>query len=173
MRFPARSTSRGLWLVLLSALLSGCGILQSLGILSEPEDPTPLSAKTYTAQLTLAASNDTNPDTRSRPSPIQVRVFLTQPQSDLLDRQFEELFDYAGVSIEPRPSAIVTLTPGQTHTVELSGNMTQTLLIVAAAYRDPYQTIWRASMQLDPDESVERFATITASEVVIAPPNEQ
>lgn len=156
-------------LLLMTLILSGCGLLQSVGLLSEPEDTTPLSAKPYTLMLTLTASDDANPDTRSRPSPIQVRVFLAEPLSDLLDRPFEELFDFTDSTLEPRPHLIITLSPGQTQTMELNGNMAQNRLIVAAAFREPYQSTWRASTVINPEGGAESFVSIDSTEVVIAP----
>jgi type VI secretion system VasD/TssJ family lipoprotein len=159
-------------LILLSTLLSGCGLLQKVGILSAPEDvpsaPVPLSEQPYTLNLSLSASSDLNPDTQSRPSPVQVRVFIAERESEIDSKSFEEMFDYAGNLIDPRPASTLTLRPGQTRTISLPANKSQTLIVVAAAYRDPYQTLWKAVSIIEPADTVTASATISADAVTIS-----
>lgn len=161
--------------VLLS-LLTGCGVLQKVGILKKaPEEPTrasaplPLSEQPYSVELTLVASDQLNPDPQSRPSPVQVRVFLAEAQSEIGSSSFEELFDYAGNVMEPRPLAILLLRPGQTHNLSLPANKAQTLLVVAAAFHDPYQSLWKAAALISPQDIVRVEAGIDAASVTINP----
>jgi len=159
-------------------LSSGCSILQKVGILSSPEPakfelpapaPVPLSEQPYDLKLILSASDDLNPDTQSRPSPVQVRLFLTEPQSEISSKSFEEVFDFAGNVMEPRPLATVTMRPGEAKTVVLPAMKSQTLLVVAAAYRDPYQSIWSALAEITPLDTVNASATIGSALVTINP----
>jgi type VI secretion system VasD/TssJ family lipoprotein len=162
-------------MALAASLLSGCGVLEKVGILSGPEAPAiaappapiPLSQQPYELTLRLTASNDLNPDTQSRPSPVQVRVFLMAPQADLDNKEFAEIFDFDGQVMEPRPLAKVTLRPGQTKDIVLPANKTQSMLMVAAAYRDPYQAVWKAIATVTPSDSAAALATIGANSVSI------
>jgi type VI secretion system VasD/TssJ family lipoprotein len=162
-------------LVFLASSLSGCGLLQKFGILSGPEIPpapaieipVPLSEQPLELQLTVTASSDLNPDTQSRPSPVQLRVFLTDGKSELTGKSFEEVFDIGGNAIQPRPLATITLRPGQSRDLVLPANKTLTTLIVAAAYRDPYQAIWLGSAVLPAADNVSATATLSTAVVTI------
>lgn len=161
-------TALALSFVLIASLLSGCSLLQKFGILSEPAS-VPLSSQVYEIHLKLTASADSNPDVKSRPSPIQVRVFIADPQSAIATKSFEEIFDYAGTTMEPRPLATITLRPGQTKDLVLPANKTQTQLVIAAAYRDPYQALWIAQAVVAPEDIVSASATIGSTIVTINP----
>lgn len=162
-------------ITLAASLLSGCGVLEKVGILSGPEAPAiaappapiPLSQQPYELTLRLTATADLNPDTQSRPSPVQVRIFLMAPQADLESKEFAEIFDLNGQVMEPRPLATVTLRPGQTRDVVLPANKTQSMLLVAAAYRDPYQAVWKSIATVTPSDSAAALATIGANNVSI------
>lgn len=161
-----------------SILTTSCGILQKVGILSSPPPAkidapapasVPLSEQPYDLKLILSASDDLNPDTQARPSPVQVRLFLTEPQSEISTKSFEEMFDFAGNVMEPRPLATVTMRPGEAKTVVLPAMKSQTLLVIAAAYRDPYQSVWSAIAQITPRNTVNASATIGSAVVTINP----
>ena len=168
-------------LLLASSLLTGCGLLQKIGILSTPEapeaptvqapppPPPPLSEQPYQLNLRLSASADLNPDTQSRPSPVQVRIFVTEAQSELGDKGFEEIFDFAGTSIDPRPLTTTTVRPGQTKNIVLPANKAQSLVVIAAAYRDPFQTLWKAIATVTPMDAVYLSANFSANAVTIKP----
>lgn len=158
--------------------IAGCSLLQKFRILSKPETPAqpapvpvpvPLAEQPYTLNLRLLASSDLNPDAQSRPSPVQVRVFLMQPQADIANKGFEELFDYAGNFMEPRPMTTLTLQPDQTRDIVVPANKTQTMLVIAAAYRDPYQAFWKAIARIEPADEVSASVNIGASAVTINP----
>lgn len=162
--------------IAVSGLLSGCGLLQKVGILPKPpepppavEAPVPLAEQPYELKLSLEATEAVNPDSQSRPSPIQVRIFLTDGASEIASKTFEEVFDMGGNVIEPRPLATVTLRPGQVKELTLPANKTQTLLAIAAAYRDPYQSIWMASAVVTPQDTVSAAASLSAQRVTIQP----
>jgi len=158
----------------LAVFLSSCGLLQKIGILSSPPDapiaveaPVPLSEQPYKLVLTLSATDDVNPDTLSRPSPIQVRIFVTDAQSEIADKTFEEVFDLGGNLVDPRPLATVTLRPGQIRQVILPAYKSQNLLAIAAAYRDPFQAIWMTTGNVVPMNMVSATASISTQSVVI------
>lgn len=162
-------------LTLAASLLSGCGVLEKVGILSGPEAPAiaappapiPLSQQPYELTLRLTTSDDLNPDTQSRPSPVQVRIFLMAPQADLENKEFAEIFDFDGQIMEPRPASTLTLRPGQTRDVVLPANKSQSMLVVAVAYRDPYQAVWKAIAIVTPSDTAAAIATIGADTVTI------
>lgn len=161
-------------LLFASSQLTSCSLLQKFGILSAPaapavQAPPPLSAQPYQLNIRLSASADLNPDAQSRPSPVQVRIFVTQAQSELSDRGFEEIFDFAGNSSEPRPLSTMTIRPGQTKNLALSANKSQSLVVVAAAYRDPFQTQWKAIASVTPQDAVYLSAILSANAVTIKP----
>ena len=169
-------------LLLVSSLLSSCGLLQKFGILSEPEapqapvvqappppPPPPLSEQPYQLNVKLSASADLNPDTQSRPSPVQVRIFVSDAQSELKNKEFEEVFEFEGNSIEPRPLTTITVRPGQTRNLFLPANKSQSLVMIAAAYRDPYQSLWKAIASVRPQDAVNISATVGADAVTITP----
>lgn len=158
-----------------ASLLSGCSALEKVGILSGPEAPAitappvavPLSEQPYELNLRLSASSEMNPDTESRPSPVQVRIFLMTPQADVNAKEFEEFFDFGDQLMEPRPLLTVTLRPGETRNVILPAFKSQSMLVVAAAYRDPYQAIWKDIATLTPSDTVVALATIGKNNVTI------
>ncbi len=159
-----------------TSLLAGCGLLQKVGILSTPEPPEvpppvpiSLSQQPFELHLTLSASSDLNPDTQSRPSPVQVRVFITEAQSEIGSKGFEEMFDYSGNFMDPRPLSTVTLRPGQTKDLVLPAYKSQSMLVVAVAYRDPFQSLWKAVAMLSPQDIVSASATIGAATITIKP----
>ena len=160
-------------LAVLTLLLSGCGLLEKTGLVSPPREatpvPVPLSEQAYQINLSLSASSDLNPDTRSRPSPVQVRVFMTDGQSEIGSKSFEQMFDYAGTQIDPRPVSTLTLRPGESRMLSMSANRTQSMLVIAAAYREPYQTVWKAAASITPTETVSVSVSIGASAVTIEP----
>ena len=158
--------------IVATGLLSGCGLLEKVGILSAPEPPAkpapvPLADQPYELNLRLSASSDLNPDNQSRPSPVQVRVFVTEPQSEIGNKEFEEMFDYAGNYMDPRPLSTVTLRPGQTRDLVLPANKSQSLLVIAVAYHDPYQSLWKAVATVTPQDTVSASANIDATTVTI------
>lgn len=170
-RNTVRRISRLMSLVLFALMLSSCALLEKTGLVSPPDKiplpPTPLSEQLYRLNLSLSASSDLNPDTLSRPSPVQVRVFMTDAQSEIGNKGFEDMFDYAGTQTGPRPLSTVTLRPGQSTMLTLTTNKTQTLLVIAAAFRDPYQSLWKATARITPADIVPISAHIGASTVTI------
>lgn len=157
-------TTLALSLLLVTSLLSGCSLLQKVGVLS---DPAPLSEQAYEIRLELTASADSNPDAQSRPSPVQVRVFIADPQAEMATKSFEEMFEFSGNVMDPRPLATITLRPGQTKNLVLPANKAQTHLVIAAAYRDPYQSLWMAQAMVTPKDIVSASASIGATAVTI------
>lgn len=176
----SRSAQRLVYVFVLMAVLAttltGCSVLQKIGLLPAPVAapppipvPVPLSEQPYTLNLRLLASSGLNPDSQSRPSPVQIRVFIMQPQADIADKEFEVMFDYAGNVMEPRPATTLTLQPGQKKSIALSANKSQSMLVVAAAYREPYQSLWNAMTTIEPNDEVSVSARIGATAVTLHP----
>lgn len=157
-------------LVLLFSLLplSGCGILQTVGIVdSAPKVQIPLSQIPYTVGLTINASENLNPGADSRPSPVRIRLFLTEPDKDLLSQPFETIFEFDGSRPASDPAAVIVLSPGDNRTVQLSGMMSQTQLIIAAAFHDVYSTTWIANKTIDTNNPGNNTVEISAESVEI------
>jgi len=133
--------------------ITGCGMVksagQSVGLLSTPAAPVkaapPASERPYQIKLTLIGSNSMNPNSNRRPSPAQVRLFVTDPAANVAEKPFEEVFDYSGNTMEPRPLREVTVRPGQNLSIDLPAMKSDTRLVVAVAFREPYQSIWMAA----------------------------
>lgn len=161
-------------ITLAASLLAGCGVLEKVGLLSTPEPapkalavPVPLSEQPYELNLRVTASTDLNPDTQSRPSPVQVRIFLMTPQADINSKEFAEVFDFDGQLMTPRPLSTMTLRPGQTRDVILSAKKTESTLMIAVAYRDPYQAVWKSITTVSPSDTATALATIGANRITI------
>jgi type VI secretion system VasD/TssJ family lipoprotein len=92
-----------------------------------------------------------------------------EPQADINDKGFEEMFDYSGNFMDPRPLSTVTVRPGETKDIVLPANKSQSMLVIAAAFRDPYQSLWKAVATITPADTVAATASITATTITINP----
>lgn len=170
-RSPRASVSAFLLCVLVLTI-SGCSLLQKTGLLPKPAKvPVPVAAveKPWQLQLDISGAQQLNPDTRSRPSPVQLRIFMSDGQSGINEMSFEQLFAAAGSEAPVSPLATVMLQPGQQRQLNLTVERSQTRLIIAAAFRDPYQTRWRAAADIQPLDIVSVQAHVDAGSVTISP----
>jgi|GEM_PF-2416038 len=161
----------------LVSTLTGCGLIksagQSLGLLSAPAAPgeaaPPASEQPYQITLNLQGTSNMNPNTNRRASPAQVRLFVTDPAAKVAEKSFEEVFDYSGNIMKPRPLREVTVRPGENLSIDLPAMKSDTRLVVAVAFREPYQSIWMAQADIVPLDSVIATATVDADRVTILP----
>jgi len=132
-----------------SLLLAGCGLFSKATPLPAPVLETPLTQAPIALSLTINVDKDVNEDSNGRPSPVRLRAFLVEQDVELVDKPFNEIFDFGGTEIDPRPSANIVLKPGAQEKLILYGNKSQTKLVLAAGYREPYQAIWILQTAVD------------------------
>lgn len=131
---------RGILFVLAALALAACA--------SQPPKPVQ-------TQATVMASADVNPDSSGRPSPVVVRIYQLQGDSEFNDADFFALFDNEkatlGSSLIMRDER--TLFPGQQARLDLALAPDARFLGVVAAYRDIRATRWRAEVGV-PEKSL-------------------
>jgi type VI secretion system protein VasD len=127
---------RGLWRHLFVAS-SLCLALAACS--SKPPKPSPTHAQ-------IIVSNDVNPDSSGRPSPIVVRVFQLRNDGEFASADFFALYDKEketlGASFISREEYV--LAPGETRKFDMPINPDARFLGVLAAYRDIRSAHWRA-----------------------------
>jgi len=115
-----------------AALLAACGG-------GKPVKPVATRAQ-------LVASEDVNPDSSGRASPIVVRVLQLRNDGEFATADFFALYEKEketlGASLISREEYV--LTPGETRTLELALNPEARFLGAIAAYRDFRSARWRA-----------------------------
>jgi len=148
-------------------MLSGCGVLRSIGVLPStptleiPEPVVPLSQQSIEVALAISTAEDINPDVNSRPSPVMVRLFLSESGTDLESRSIDEIFELDGAEMSPSPRATAVLRPGTETLITLKGVKTESQLSIAVAYREFYITRWITTKQLDTSKPIRIGARIT------------
>jgi len=156
-----------------AAFLNGCGVLQSVGLLPKPpktpEVEIPLSQIPYQLALTVKGQADLNLNSKARPSPIRLRLFLTEPDEDLGSQPFETLFEFGGASAPVKPAAIVVLTPDTTKEITLNGKMNQDQLVIAAAFHDLYSSNWIVTKTINTQNPGTITVNVQANSVEIQP----
>jgi type VI secretion system protein VasD len=153
-------------LLKLCALLAALIVQSACGLLPGKAPKTP-AAQDYQFSVSLTAPPDSNPDARSQPSPVRVRIFLLEPDSDLVTQPFERVFDFDGSGAPPKPNTILVLNPGTTQSVTVSGKKNQTKLVIAAAFRDIHSAKWIETKSIIPSNPGIITATVNAASVEI------
>jgi type VI secretion system protein VasD len=106
---------------------------------SKPPKPSPTHAQ-------IIVSNDVNPDSAGRPSPIVVRVFQLKNDGEFASSDFFAQYDKEketlGASFLSREEYV--LAPGETRKFDMPINPEARFLGVLAAYRDIRSAHWRA-----------------------------
>lgn len=149
--------------LLAAALLSGCG---TVGAVGDAVDKT-LGTAPRDATVTVAASQDVNPDASHRPSPIVVRIYQLRSGAAL------DQSDYFKLTGDPKAALGDTLvahdqalvTPGQTRSLPLKLDPATQLIGVVAGFRDIDRARWRTSVAVDPASTRSVAITVGAAEV--------
>lgn len=146
-------------------LLGGCG--------SDPEKPEEKTeAPEPTAkeiEATIAVSDTVNPDIDGRPSPIAVRIYELKTLGKFEVGDFYKLFDEydAFLGADLIASEQFHLKPGETKILKLKVPLETNYFAVAAAYRDLNRAIWRASKELEGEQSTRIEVTLDALSIDI------
>ncbi len=155
-------------LALLCALLSGCSLLKATGIIKDkPAEPTVPSQTPYNLSISLNASTDLNSATTRQAAPVRVRIFIVEPEKNLLSQPFETIFEFDETRPAVAPSAIVVIAPGERKTLLIEGVKSQNQLVVAVAFQDVYSTNWIADKTIDTQNPSTNTVFIGASSVEI------
>ncbi len=129
------------------------GALAALGMLLLAAcTSTPKPAPPVTLHVRLTASDDINPDTTGRASPVVVRVFQLHDAANFGNADFFALYDHEKESLgaDLVGSAEYVLRPGETRDIELQPDPNVKALGFLAAFRDLAVSQWRASWALPP-----------------------
>ncbi len=123
--------ARVTFLVAVCVALAACG--------SKPPKPSPTHAQ-------LIVSEDVNPDSSGRASPIVVRLFQLRNDGEFAAADFFALYDREketlGASLITREEYV--LSPGETRKFDIPINAEARFIGVLAAYRDVRAARWRA-----------------------------
>ena len=124
-----------LWIVLPAIALAGCG-----------RSPKPvLPPEPVAAHITLAASADTNPDPKGRPSPVVVRLYQLRGDAAFVGADFFGLYEdeQKALGAELVNRAEYVLTPSENRTIDVAMSSDVRFLGAVAAFRDIRNADWR------------------------------
>jgi type VI secretion system protein VasD len=123
----------GVWIACLALALAGCA--------AKP-------AKPVDTRAILSASEDVNPDSTGRPSPIVVRIYQLRGDTEFNNADFFALYEkdkeILGASLVAREEK--TLFPGQQLETDVPLSSEARFVGAVAAYRDLGASRWRALM---------------------------
>ncbi len=121
----------GAWIACLAVALAGCA--------AKPTKPVETKAL-------LSASEDVNPDSSGRPSPIVVRIYQLRGDTEFNNADFFALYEkdkeILGASLIAREEK--TLFPGQQLETDVPLSPEARFVGAVAAYRDLRSSRWRA-----------------------------
>jgi type VI secretion system protein VasD len=145
-----RAEARRLWRLL--ALLVAMGIALVLSACAAKPPPPPPPPKVYQLQLELTVAADANPDLRSRPSPVVLRLYELRSAAQFDSLDFVTLFDkdqaVMASDIVVRDEWV--LQPGETRSMPRKLNPETKFVAAVAAYRDVERSVWRSAAQVLP-----------------------
>jgi len=120
-------------------------ILLSAAILAAGCAGAPEQAPETKIALTLRASQEVNPDTSGRPSPISVRIHTLKGTSEFERADFFQLYNDPNAALGSDVIAIegVQMRPSETRDLELKPDPQARYLGILAAYRDIDRSRWR------------------------------
>src|SRR5690606_18303276 len=100
--------------------------------------------------IELTADELVNPDTKGRPSPVQVTIYELSSTSAFSSRDFFALQSdpQAALGKELLNSDQVVLRPGEVKTLPYPGNTEARMVGIVAAYRDLEKSQWRLAVEL-------------------------
>jgi type VI secretion system protein VasD len=107
-------------------------------------------AAARSADISIEAAADVNPDARDRASPVVVRLFELGNQVNFLASDFLTLYDKESQALNTDLIARdeYQLRPGQTSRVTRQLNPNTRVVGVIAAFRDLERSSWRATLDL-------------------------
>lgn len=120
-------------------------------------------------KLSVAAGTDVNPDARSRPSPITVRVYALKSAAAFEAADFFSLFEkdasVLGADVVSREELLMR--PGDSKPLEMKLPPEAKVLAVFAAYRDLDRARWRAVRVIEVGKEVSLQIKVAARQIAI------
>jgi type VI secretion system protein VasD len=138
--------------------LAGLGwIVLAAGCASAPRVPMPLMV-----HVRITASDDINPDTTGRASPVVVRMFQLHDAGNFGNADFFAIYDHEKETLaaDLLGSAEYVLRPGESRDLDLQPDPNVQNLAVMGAFRDLASSQWRASWHLPPPPKKPRKAPL-------------
>ena len=127
--------------------LTGCA-----GLFSKPPPPPP---KPGTLSINIIASSGINPDARSRPSPVVVRMYELKASAQFESADFLSLYDkdqaVLGADIVVRDEFV--LQPGEKKAIHKPLLADTKFIGVVAAFRELERARWRALVAVLPNKN--------------------
>ena len=135
------------------------------GCSSDPEKPETAPASLsppIPAQFNLVASDQVNPDLNGRPSPIVIRVYELKNLGKYEVGDFYQLFENydAHLGAELVASGEYHINPGEVKKIKRTLSEGTKYVAVAAAYRDINQAIWKDSIRIADEKTIDLLVFI-------------
>jgi type VI secretion system protein VasD len=120
--------------------------------------------------LTVTASNDINPDTAGRASPVVLRVYQLAEPTTFQAADFFQLFYKEQATLGPDLVARedVVIPPGGTLSVPIALKPNAKRIGIVAAFRDIDKASWRAVIEVPPTEKTKLKAEVMKLQVTLA-----
>ena len=120
--------------------------------------------------LTITATNDINPDSAGRASPVVLRVYQLAEPTQFQAADFFQLFDKEqatlGADLVAREELVIP--PGGTLSVPIALKPNAKRIGIAAAFRDIDKASWRAVIEVPPTEKTKLKAEVMKLQVSLA-----
>lgn len=141
----------GMMVVLLAALLNGCGISDGFGLFAEEEPPP---EPVYTIDLNISASNRLNPDLENRPSPVVARIYQLKSGDTLKGSDFFEVYENDEVLLGKDLTYRKELEIKPNDELFFSSKLKEEtqFLGVFAAFRDLDEAVWQLVVEVKPEQ---------------------
>lgn len=136
------------FLMMLWKMLCAGVLMASAGAMVGCSSTASRVAVPYAIELT--ADGQVNPDSRGRPSPVQITIYELSSSSAFAARDFFALQSdpQAALGKELLNTEQVVLRPGEVKTLHYPGSTAARLVGVVAAYRDLERSQWRLAVEL-------------------------
>ncbi len=162
---PAAAVPRRRSLLGLLATVAGAGWLAGCGMFSKPPPaapppappppPPPPPPRPGTLSIHIIAASGINPDARSRPSPVVVRLYELKTSAQFESADFLSLYEkdqsVLGAEIVARDEFIFR--PGESKAINKALAADTKFVGVVAAFRELEKARWRALVPVLPNKS--------------------
>jgi len=139
----------------LIAGVAGTASLTACGMFSKAPPPPPPPPKPGTLSINLSASATVNPDARSRPSPVVVRLYELKTSAQFDSADFVSLYekDQAVLGADMVARDELVLVPGDKKVINKPLAADTKFIGVVAAFRELERARWRALVVVAPNKN--------------------